>query len=1032
MTDANESLTGVVNLDASEWLATVQKLVEQNDKWQKALADMGKATTDSVTAMNKAEVAAKKQAKARLDHERITERAAKAERILAREYPNVVKGLSQNEIRLKALERARIKDESALLRWKIGMEKSERAAKAHAASLAKDASAMINFGNVLRSVLSVLTSWKTILTTIIAGGGFTAFIKHAMDAGDELNKMAIRTGLAEGFLAKMKYATDLSGSSLDSFEKAVKKMSVSVVDAARGTGTAKLALDQLGISIFDTAGKLKEPAELFLETATALSKIENATTKAALAQAIFGRAGTELLPLLNEGSRGIAELTKNYDKLTGMTNEQVATHATLGAQFKDSLTNITFAADGLGNAIAVSLFPTLTSGAQKMTDWIIKNRELVSTKVSEWLKAVISTGKGFLVWASKTIDSLGGVQGILLKLETGFKGAINWLRDTAGITDRLADGNIKLKDAVILVTGAYVGTIAAINASTAAMNAWTAATTFATSAAGLLAAKIAAVAAVGVGAYMAGDWIGEKTGFHEWASDVMADLTGINDELERAKQVDPKDMTKSRFFDEFADKVGIARQQVSNFFKTLDAAGVENIALSPKDVEGTEKFYRLLKDIEQQHGLTTEGVRKYIDQMNKAKEAADALAESVEKVGQASDAGKVTYDPAADIARERESAIKAWTEKEINAKRSLAEQLEELDKRMTEKLQNEFADREKLLAEYNREVARLYDEDKRRQQQAAEEAKRKTLEQEREKHERTKEMLNRTVRTYEEIYKKATDAHKKHIEDLKRLDQERINFLTSMEEKRFRVGLEGADESDQMAALIERTAQFERLAEEAAARGDYERAREFMERKTTLDDELYQRRKTAEQNLAELEQSLDDKRRERKIATEDEQRKVEQARQAVDVSSEYTREGYLEKLSQMEAQVSAFYEAQRKTEEVAAQAEMVKAEKAKSVLDELKIKLDELKDKKITVDVVVNAPASLGMTTANTAAAETATPLRATGTDGAQAVPVSGAPGFSVVVNNYGAGQLTDSQVKQVLDRGLQLVRRNQAAPLTQ
>ena len=79
-------------------------------------------------------------------------------------------------------------------------------------------------------------------------------------------------------------------------------MASTVFDAGLGLKTATDSLDALGISIASLEGL--SPEQQFQAFANALAGVEDASTRAALAQDIFGRSGTELLPLFHPGRAG--------------------------------------------------------------------------------------------------------------------------------------------------------------------------------------------------------------------------------------------------------------------------------------------------------------------------------------------------------------------------------------------------------------------------------------------------------------------------------------------------------------------------------------------------------------------------------------------------------------------------------------------------------------------------------------------------------------------------------------------------------
>src|SRR5690606_39491274 len=62
----------------------------------------------------------------------------------------------------------------------------------------------------------------------------------------------------------------------------------------------------LGVSVKDASGNVKDQETIFNESVVALQNMEDGTEKAKLANDLFGRSGAEMMPLLN-GAAGRSE-----------------------------------------------------------------------------------------------------------------------------------------------------------------------------------------------------------------------------------------------------------------------------------------------------------------------------------------------------------------------------------------------------------------------------------------------------------------------------------------------------------------------------------------------------------------------------------------------------------------------------------------------------------------------------------------------------------------------------------------------------
>jgi len=131
--------------------------------------------------------------------------------------------------------------------------------------------------------------------------------------GDKLAKMARRTGFSVEALSALQYAAQRSGLDLETLETGLRRMQRSIYDAGRGLSTVTQALTDLGLSYQDLRGH--RPEEQFRTLANALSRVHDATRKAGIAQQIFGRSGTMLLPMFERGARGLDKFAAEARKL---------------------------------------------------------------------------------------------------------------------------------------------------------------------------------------------------------------------------------------------------------------------------------------------------------------------------------------------------------------------------------------------------------------------------------------------------------------------------------------------------------------------------------------------------------------------------------------------------------------------------------------------------------------------------------------------------------------------------------------------
>lgn len=186
---------------------------------------------------------------------------------------------------------------------------------------------------------------------VLGVAGIGAFAKKNVDAADSMSKLSQRTGVAAPMLDKFRKVAELSGTSIQSLEKAFPALARGIDDAiVKGTGPAAEAFNRLGIELTDANGKARETDAVMLDLADKFQQMPDGTEKAALASQIFGqRLGSELIPMLNSGGDAVRSMG------TALTQE----FADKAAAFNDRLEGMQEKLGDMAMKITEALLPAL-------------------------------------------------------------------------------------------------------------------------------------------------------------------------------------------------------------------------------------------------------------------------------------------------------------------------------------------------------------------------------------------------------------------------------------------------------------------------------------------------------------------------------------------------------------------------------------------------------------------------------------------------------------------------------------------------
>ena len=146
---------------------------------------------------------------------------------------------------------------------------------------------------------------------------------QALDLGGRLNDLSARTGETAGKLLVLEQAFKDSGLSADQVGVAINKLQNFMAEAQAGGEAQAQAMQRLGISMADLAGKT--PTQQMEVFAQAISKIEDPTQRAAIAGDVFGeKLGGRLLPLLTQFSPALDDAGTKVGSLADVMDENAA------------------------------------------------------------------------------------------------------------------------------------------------------------------------------------------------------------------------------------------------------------------------------------------------------------------------------------------------------------------------------------------------------------------------------------------------------------------------------------------------------------------------------------------------------------------------------------------------------------------------------------------------------------------------------------------------------------------------------------
>jgi hypothetical protein len=229
---------------------------------------------------------------------------------------------------------------------------------------------------------------------------FKGLVVGAIDAADHLNDLSKKTGIAVETLGGIGFAASQAGGDLESAAAGTGKLNKSLAEAAAGNKEAAEAFQLLGINVKDAAGNTISADKALAQIADRFAGAADGPEKVALALRIFGKAGADIIPLLNDGGKALQENIAYYERFAGVTTATAAA----ADQFNDTLGKVNLLNGAFGRTLAAEALPTL----QRLADLFLQSKES-GKQFQDVASGIVEAIKGIALVAYSAGEVIGGL-----------------------------------------------------------------------------------------------------------------------------------------------------------------------------------------------------------------------------------------------------------------------------------------------------------------------------------------------------------------------------------------------------------------------------------------------------------------------------------------------------------------------------------------------------------------------------------------------------------------------------------------------
>lgn len=230
---------------------------------------------------------------------------------------------------------------------------------------------------------------------------------------------SVITGVPTAMLQAWDYAAPLIDVDASTIKGAMTKLTNAMDDAKDGSGKTADAFNQLGVSITDSSGELRNAEDVFYDVIDALGNVGNQTERDALAMDIMGKSAQDLNPLISQGSQALKGLAKEAEQAGYILDEQQIKK--LG-EVDDAYQGVQLTMEALKRQMAADFAPAAKEAMELFTDVVKKAGEMLERSgLIENLASIITNLVDILRTAGEILSGI-----------PGFNSGLNLLKTTLG------------------------------------------------------------------------------------------------------------------------------------------------------------------------------------------------------------------------------------------------------------------------------------------------------------------------------------------------------------------------------------------------------------------------------------------------------------------------------------------------------------------------------------------------------------------------------------------------------------------------
>lgn len=240
------------------------------------------------------------------------------------------------------------------------------------------------------------------LSAVAAAGaaGMVAMAANAASSADDLLTMSNVTGFSVEELQKLKYASEFVDVSMETMTGSIEKLT-------KNMASGSSAFDELGISVTNSDGSMRDATDVWYEALEALGEIENETERDQISMELFGKSAMEMAGIVDDGGEALRQLGEDAEATGNILSQDAVEDA---VAFNDQIDELKGKAEqaflSAGAALADTLLPALETLVE------------VVTNVLAWFGNLDGGTQAFILTVLGLVAAISPIAGIIATIST--------------------------------------------------------------------------------------------------------------------------------------------------------------------------------------------------------------------------------------------------------------------------------------------------------------------------------------------------------------------------------------------------------------------------------------------------------------------------------------------------------------------------------------------------------------------------------------------------------------------------------------